>query len=184
MKQNTSFIKFNEKNSTVELTLSFNVTEAQDTLFIPKHELTMHSFSEVVIDALEQRMKHCKDILTTEILPAKDKVFTPYMVFSNEVGKHFSIEAYNAMEEAKDIIKSFNFSGNEDALRACLSQLEPLQAQQCLKAVATMQTNIREELLREIVDALSEAFLCNRVREREEIRPQDVGNVEDPFKAY
>jgi hypothetical protein len=47
-----------------------------------------------------------------------------------------------------------------------------------------MQTNIREELLREIVDALSEAFLCNRVREREEIRPQDVGNVEDPFKAY
>jgi hypothetical protein len=45
-----------------------------------------------------------------------------------------------------------------------------------------MQTNIREELLREIVDALSEAFLCNL--EREEIHPQDVGNVEDPFKAY
>lgn len=183
MKQNTSFIKFNENNSTVELTLSFNVTEAQNTRFIPKHELTMHSFSGVVIDALEQRMKHCKDILTTEILPAKDKVFTPYMVFSNEVGKHFSIVAYQAMEEAKDIIKSFNFSGDEDMLRACLGQLEPLQAQQCLKAVATMQTNILEELLREVVDALSEAVLCNRVRESEEIRPQDIGNVEDVFKT-
>lgn len=181
MKQNTSFIKFNEKNSSVELTLSFNVTEAQNTRFVPKHELTMRSFSDVVIDALEQRMKHCKDILTTEILPAKDKVFTPYMVFSNEVGKHFSIVAYQAMVEAVDIIKSFNYSGDEgeDMLRACLGQLEPLQAQQCLKAVATMQTNIREVLLQEVTDALAEATLCNRVKESEEIRPQDVGNVED-----
>jgi hypothetical protein len=89
------------------------------------------------------------------------------------------------MEEAKDIIKSFNFSGDEDTLRACLRQLDAIQAQQCLKAVATMQTNIREELLREVVDALGEAVLCNRAREEsEEIRPQDVGNVEDPFKAY
>lgn len=182
MKQNTSFIKFDENKSTVELTLSFRVNEAENTQFIPKHELTMHSFSEIVIDALEQRMKHCQDILTTEIVPAKDKVFTPYMVFSNEVGKHFSIVAYNAMEEATNIIKSFNFSGDEDMLRACLRQLDAIQAQQCLKAVATMQANIREELLQEVVDALSEAVLCNRARdEREsmEIRPEDVGNVED-----
>lgn len=100
MKQNTSFIKFDENNSTVELTLSFRVNEAENTHFIPKHELTFHSFSEILLDALEQRMKHCQDILTTEILPAKDKVFTPYMIFSNEVGKHFSIVAYKAMEEA------------------------------------------------------------------------------------
>lgn len=180
MKQNTSFIKFNENNSTVELTLSFHVTEAENTRFIPKHELTMHSFSEIVVDALEQRMKHCQDILTTEILPAKDKVFTPHMVFSNEVGKHFSIVAYQAMVEAVNIIKSFNFSGGDNALGACLGQLEPLQAQQCLKAVATMQTNIREELLQEVVDALAEATLCNRAgAERGEIRPEDVGNLED-----
>ena len=180
MKQNTSFIKFNENNSTVELTLSFNVTEAQNTHFIPKHELTMHSFSEIVVDALEQRMKHCQDILTTEIIPAKDKVFTPYAVFSNEIGKHFSIVAYQAMTEAIDIIKSFDFSGDEDELHACLRQLDALQAQQCLKAVATMQTNIREELLQEVVDALSEAVLCNRAREEREsmeIRPQDVGTL-------
>jgi hypothetical protein len=160
MKQN-NFIQFNEKDSTVELTLSFRVNEAQDTHFIPKHELTFHSFSEILLDALEQRMKHCKDILTTEILPAKDKVFTQYAVFSNEIGKHFSIPAYQAMEEASTNLKSFGFTG-ENNMRAFLRQLTPLQAQQCLKALATMQTNTREVLLQECVDAVAEAALCNK----------------------
>ena len=160
MKQN-NFIQFNEKNSTVELTLSFRVNEAENTHFIPKHELTMHSFSEILLDALEQRMKHCQDILTTKILPAKDKVFTSHMVFSNEVGKHFSIPAYQAMEEASTNLKSFGFTG-EGNMRAFLRQLTPLQAQQCLKALATMQTNVRETLLQECVDAVAEAALCNK----------------------
>ena len=161
MKQNTSFIKFDENNSTVELTLSFRVNEAENIHFIPKHELTFHSFSEILLDALEQRMKHCQDILTTEILPAKDKVFTPHMIFSNEVGKHFSIPAYQAMEEASANLKSFGFTG-EGNMRAFLRQLTPLQAQQCLKALATMQTNVRETLLQECVDAVAEAALCNK----------------------
>jgi hypothetical protein len=160
MKQN-NFIQFNEKDSTVELTLRFNVTETENTHFIPKHELTFHSFSEILLDALEQRMKHCKDILTTEILPAKDKVFTSHMVFSNEIGKHFSIPAYQAMEEAATNLKSFGFTG-ENNMRAFLRQLTPLQAQQCLKALATMQTNTREVLLQECVDAVAEAALCNK----------------------
>ena len=160
IKQN-NFIKFNENKSTVELTLSFRVNEAQGTCFVPKHELTFHSFSEILLDALEQRMKHCKDILTTEILPAKDKVFTQYMIYSNEVGKHFSIKSYQAMEEAAENLKSFGFTG-EDNLQAFLRQLSPLQAQQCFKALATMQTNIREELLQECVDAIAEAVLCNK----------------------
>jgi hypothetical protein len=160
MKQN-NFIQFNEKDSTVELTLRFNVTETENTHFIPKHELTFHSFSEILLDALEQRMKHCKDILTTEILPAKDKVFTQYAVFSNEIGKHFSIPAYQAMEEASTNLKSFGFTG-ENNMRAFLRQLTPLQAQQCLKALATMQTNTREVLLQECVDAVAEAALCNK----------------------
>ena len=164
MKQN-NFIKFDENNSTVELTLSFRVNEAENTRFIPKHELTFHSFSEILLDALEQRMKHCKDILTTEILPAKDKVFTPYMIFSNEVGKHFSIKSYQAMEEAAENLKSFGFKNDDDNLRAYLSQMNRLQAQQCFKALATMQTNIREELLRECVDAIAEACLCNEIAE-------------------
>ena len=158
MKQN-NFIQFNEKNSTVELTLSFRVNEAQDTHFIPKHKLTFHSFSEILLDALEQRMKHCQDILTNEILPAKDKVFTPYMIFSNEVGKHFSIVSYKAMEEASASLKSFGFTGEN--MQAFLRQLSRVQAQQCFKALATMQTNIREELLQECVDAVAEAVLCN-----------------------
>lgn len=160
MKQN-NFIQFNEKDSTVELTLSFRVNEAQNTHFIPKHELTFHSFSEILLDALEQRMKHCQNILTTEILPAKDKVFTSHMIFSNEIGKHFSIPAYQAMEEASANLKSFGFTG-ENNMQAFLRQLTPLQAQQCLKALATMQTNIREELLQECVDAVAEAVLCNK----------------------
>ena len=160
MKQN-NFIQFNEKDSTVELTLSFRVNEAENTHFIPKHELTFHSFSEILLDALEQRMKHCQDILTTEILSAKDKVFTPYMIFSNEVGKHFSIPAYQAMEEASTNLKSFGFTGEEN-MQAFLSQLTPLQAQQCLKALATMQTNVRETLLQECVDAVAEATICNK----------------------
>ena len=164
MKQN-NFIKFDENNSTVELTLSFRVNEAENTRFIPKRELTFHSFSEILLDALEQRMKHCKDILTTEILPAKDKVFTPYMIFSNEVGKHFSIKAYQAMEEAAENLKSFGFKNDDDNLQAYLRQMNPLQAQQCFKALATMQTNIREELLQACVDAIAEAALCNEVRE-------------------
>ena len=163
MKQN-NFIKFDENNSTVELTLSFRVNEAQNTHFIPKHELTFHSFSKILLDALEQRMKHCKDILTTEILPAKDKVFTPYMVFSNEAGKHFSIKSYQAMEEAAENLKSFGFTG-DDNLGAFLGQMTRLQAQQCFKALATMQTNIREELLRECVDAIAEATICNEIAE-------------------
>ena len=162
MKQNTSFIKFDENNSTVELTLSFRVNEAENTHFIPKHELTFHSFSEILLDALEQRMKHCQDILTTEILPAKDKVFTPYMIFSNEVGKHFSIIAYKAMEEASANLKSFGFSGEEN-MQAFLRQLTPLQAQQCSKALAMMKhDNIREDLYLCCIDAVAEAALCNK----------------------
>jgi hypothetical protein len=162
MKQNTSFIKFDENNSTVELTLSFRVNEAENTHFIPKHELTFHSFSEILLDALEQRMKHCQDILTTEILPAKDKVFTPYMIFSNEVGKHFSIVAYKAMEEASANLKSFGFSGEEN-MQAFLRQLTPLQAQQCFKALAMMKhDNIREDLYLCCIDAVAEAALCNK----------------------
>ena len=160
MKQN-NFIQFNEKDSTVELTLRFNVTETENTCFVPKHEISFHSFSEILLDALEQRMKHCKDILTTEILPTKDKVFTSHMVFSNEIGKHFSIPAYQAMEEASTNLKSFGFTGEEN-MRAFLRQLTPLQAQQCLKALATMQTNTREVLLQECVDAVAEAALCNK----------------------
>ena len=160
MKQN-NFIQYNQKDSKVVLTLSFRVNEAENTHFIPKHELTFHSFSEILLDALEQRMKHCQDILTTEILPAKDKVFTSHMVFSNEVGKHFSIPAYQAMEEASANLKSFGFTGEEN-MRAFLRQLTPLQAQQCLKALATMQTNTREVLLQECVDAVAEAALCNK----------------------
>lgn len=160
MKQN-NFIQYNQKDSKIVLTLSFRVNEAENTHFIPKHELTFHSFSEILLDALEQRMKHCQDILTTEILPAKDKVFTSHMVFSNEVGKHFSIPAYQAMEEASTNLKSFGFTG-EGNMRAFLRQLTPLQAQQCLKALATMQTNVREALLQECVDAVAEAALCNK----------------------
>ena len=159
MKQN-NFIQFNEKNSTVELTLSFRVNEAENTHFIPKHELTFHSFSEILLDALEQRMKHCKDILTTEILPAKDKVFTQWAIFSNEVGKHFSIKAYQAMEEAAANLKSYGFTGEN--IQAFLRQLNRLQAQQCFKALATMKhNNIREDLYLCCVDAIAEAVLCN-----------------------
>ena len=161
MKQNTSFIKFDENNSTVELTLSFRVNEAENTHFIPKHELTFHSFSEILLDALEQRMKHCQDILTTEILPAKDKVFTPHMIFSNEVGKHFSIVAYKAMEDASTNLKSFGFTGEN--MQAFLCQLSSLQAQQCFKALATMKhDNIKEDLYLCCVDAIAEACLCNK----------------------
>ena len=160
MKQNTSFIKFDKNNSKVELTLSFNVNEAENTHFIPKHELTFHSFSEILLEALEQRMRHCQDILTTEILPAKDKVFTPHMIFSNEVGKHFSIVAYNAMEEASANLKSYGFTGEN--MRAFLRQLNRLQAQQCFKALATMKhDNIREDLYLCCIDAVAEACLCN-----------------------
>ena len=158
MKQN-NFIQFNEKNSTVELTLSFRVNEAQYTCFVPKHELTFHSFSEILLDALEQRMKHCQDVLTTEILPAEDKVFTREMIFSNRIGKHFSIVAYQAMEDAANNLKSYGFTGEN--MQAFLRQLNRLQAQQCFKALATMQTNVREELLQECVDAVAEAVLCN-----------------------
>lgn len=159
VKQN-NFIQFNEKDSTVELTLSFRVNEAQDTHFIPKHKLTFHSFSEILLDALEQRMKHCQNILTTEILPAKDKVFTPVMIFSNEVGKHFSIKAYQAMEEATENLKSFDFTGEN--LQAFLRQLNRLQAQQCFKALATMKhDNIKEDLYLCCIDAIAEAVLCN-----------------------
>lgn len=160
IKQN-NFIKFNENNSTVELTLSFHVNEAQDTRFVPKRELTFHSFSEILLDALEQRMKHCQDILTTEILPAKDKVFTQVMIFSNEVGKHFSIVAYKAMEEASANLKSFRFTGEEN-MQAFLHQLNSLQAQQCFKALATMKhDNIKEDLYLCCIDAIAEALLCN-----------------------
>lgn len=158
MKQN-NFIQFNEKESTVKLTLSFRVNEAENVRFVPKHELTFHSFSEILLDALEQRMRHCQTILTTEILPAKDKVFTPQTIFSNEVGKHFSIVAYKAMEEASANLKSYGFTGEN--IRSFLRQLTRLQAQQCFKALATMQTNVRETLLQECVDAIAEAVLCN-----------------------
>lgn len=160
IKQN-NFIQFNEKKSTVELTLSFRVNEAQDTRFIPKRELTFHSFSEILLDALEQRMKHCKDILTTEILPAKDKVFTPVMIFSNEVGKHFSIKAYQAMEDAVESLKSYCFTGEH--IPSFLKQLSRLQAQQCFKALAMMKhDNIREDLYLCCIDAIAEAALCNK----------------------
>ena len=160
MKQN-NFIQFNKKDSTVELTLSFRVNEAENTHFIPKHELTFHSFSEILLDALVQRMKHCKDILTTEILPAKDKVFTQWAIFSNEVGKHFSINAYQAMEEAAENLSSFGFT-NEKNMQAFLRQLNRLQAQQCFKALATMKhDNIREDLYLCCIDAIAEAVLCN-----------------------
>lgn len=159
MKQN-NFIQFNEKDSTVKLTLSFRVNEAENTYFYPKHELSFHSFSEILLDALEQRMKHCQDILTTEILPAKDKVFTPHMIFSNEVGKHFSIVAYKAMEEASANLKSYGFTGEN--MQAFLRQLNRLQAQQCFKALATMKhDNIREDLYLCCIDAIAEACLCN-----------------------
>ena len=159
MKQN-NFIQFNEKTSTVELTLNFRVNEAENTHFIPKHELTFHSFSEILLDALEQRMKHCQDILTTEILSAKDKVFTPNMIFSNEVGKHFSIVAYKAMEETVHNLKSYGFTG--EYIPAFLKQLNRLQAQQCFKALAMMKHNsIREDLYLCCIDAVAEACLCN-----------------------
>lgn len=164
MKTQNNFIKFNENNSTVELTLSFHVNEAQDTRFFPKHELTFHSFYEILLDALEQRMKHCKDILTTEILPAKDKVFTPVIIFSNEVGKHFSIKAYQAMENAMNNLRSFHVRQQLDnPLQAFLRQLNPLQAQQCFKALATMKhNNIKEDLYLCCIDAIAEAALCNK----------------------
>lgn len=160
MKTQNNFIQFDEEKSTVKLTLSFHVNEAQDIHFVPKRELTFHSFSEILLDALEQRMQHCKDILTTEILPAKDKVFTPNAIFSNEVGKHFSIKAYQAMEDAIENLKSYGFTG--ERISAFLKQLSRLQAQQCFKALATMNRGkIRRELLCECIDAVAEAILCN-----------------------
>lgn len=158
---NKKFIEFNEKNSTVEITLNFRVKEVENTHFIPKHKLTFHQFSEILLDALEQRMKHCQDVLTSQILPATDKVFTRECIFSNEVGKHFSIVAYTAMEHAVESLKSFQFIEGKD-LPSFLKQLNPLQAQQCFKALATMQTNIDEDLLQECVDAIAEAALCNK----------------------
>ena len=65
------------------------------------------------------------------------------------------------MEEASTNLKSFGFTGEEN-MRAFLRQLTLLQAQQCLKALATMQTNVRETLLQECVDAVAEAALCNK----------------------
>jgi hypothetical protein len=83
------------------------------------------------------------------------------MIFSNEVGKHFSIVAYNAMEEASANLKSFGFTGEEN-MQAFLRQLNRLQAQQCFKALATMKhDNIREDLYLCCVDAIAEAVLCN-----------------------
>lgn len=166
MKQN-NFIQFNEKDSTVELTLSFRVNEAENTCFHPKNELAFHQFYGILMSALEQRMKHCQDVLTTKILPQSDKVFTPVMIFSNEAGKHFSIPAYKAMENAMNNLRSFHVRQQLDnPLQAFLRQLNPLQAQQCFKALATMKhDNIKEDLYLCCIDAIAEAALCNEVAE-------------------
>ena len=154
-----NFIQFNQKNSTVELTLSFRVNETESGNFVPKHELTMHSFSEILAKALVERMKHCQDILTTQILPQTDKVFTEHAIWSNTVGKHFSLHAYKAMENALRNLESFNYTGK---IEAFLCQLTRLEAQQCFKALATMNhDNIRPELYSECVDAIAEAVLVN-----------------------
>ena len=154
MNKNT-FVQFDEKNSTVKLTLSFDVTETATT-FVPKFKVTFNTFSEIVYEALKQRMAHCKDILTTKILPAKDKVFTSTHIFSNTVGKHFSIVAYNAMEEVKEMFESLYIDPN-GTIGDFLGGINMIQCNQILKALANMDhSDIRPELFSECIDAVSE----------------------------
>ena len=157
------FIQFDEKNSRVELTLRFDVTETENSHFIRKN-FPGPAFLEIVKNSLKQRMEHCQNVLTNDILPQPDKVFTSEFIYSNRVGEHFSLVAYKAMEDALGSL--YNYGQTGELFRCYLKSLTPMQLLQLLKAIATMdRTNISDQRYRESIDIVSEALIMAKLNE-------------------
>ena len=156
------FIQFDEKNSKIELTLRFNVTETENSHFV--HRSVGPFFFGIVRKSLRQRMEHCQNVLTNEILPKPDKVFTEEFIYSNRAGKHFSLIAYKAMEDAYSKLNRFGQTG--ELAGAYLLSLTPMEALQLLKAIATMDmTDVNPEHHRESIDAVAEALVMAKWNE-------------------
>ena len=158
------FIQFDEKNSRVELTLRFDVTETENSHHFISKNFPGPEFLRIVKNSLKQRMQHCQDILTNDILPQSDKVFTREFIYSNKVGEHFSLIAYKAMEDALGSLYSYGQTG--ELFKCYLKSLTPMQLLQLLKAIATMdRTDISDQRYREAIDIVSEALVMAKWNE-------------------
>lgn len=172
------FIQFDEKNSRVELTLRFDVTETENSHHFISKNFPGPEFLRIVKNSLKQRMKHCQDILTNDILPQSDKVFTSEFIYSNKVGEHFSLVAYKAMEDALGSLYSYGQTG--ELFKCYLKSLTPMQLLQLLKAIATMdRTDISDQRYREAIDIVSEALVM--AKWNEEIKNKQSGGISPLF---
>ena len=145
--QNNKFISFDNEAKKVTLALTFDVVES-DVKFKRK-ELKTSIARSMCITALKARMCHCQNVLTNEILPNSDKVFTSSMIFSNTVQKHFSIVAFETMEEME---KKFCTSIN---ILETLMGLNDTELCQLLKAMVDVKpANTDEEETKEYLVGL------------------------------
>lgn len=133
-KEQKTFCSVNSEQNEVSLTLTFKVNEIIGKGF---HKPTpdMYKASEMMRHALENRMAHCQRMLTTAILPMTDKVFSQDCIYSQSAGKHFSIKAYQAMEEN---LESKNYI--DSAMQNLLFNNQLLN-----KAVASLTVNSEDE---------------------------------------
>ena len=131
------FISFNEETKKVTISLTYNVTES-DVKFQKKLPQTS-IIKGVCIAAIQHRIRHCKNVLTNEILSQEDKVFTNNIIFSNVIGKHFSIPAFEIMEslEAR-MLETTDF-------RHLLYNLQDAEICQLLKAIANLPCSDNDE---------------------------------------
>ena len=122
------FISFDVEAKKVTISLTFDVieTDVKFTKKAPKISVVRN----ICILSLKKRMEHCQNVLTNSILPQNDKVFTSQSIFSNEIGKHFSIAAFETMEALEEKIRSTN------EVLEVLKSLNDSELCQLLKAIA------------------------------------------------
>lgn len=145
--------KIERNGNEVKITLIYQTTETPD-YFAGEEELNEQDLVNLET-SLKSRMRHCQDVLTKDILPQEDKVFSEYMAFSNTSKKHFSFIAMEAMENVLTSLMNKEFH---------LAKLSTLEALQCLKAVGSyplMLSPKEEESKRKLIDALSEQLLVS-----------------------
>lgn len=131
------FISFNEEAKKVTVSLTYDVVET-DVKFTKKSP-KVSIVRNICILSLKKRMEHCQNVLTNEILPRKDKVFTKHIIFSNEIGKHFSIAAFETMEALEEKICSTN------EVLEVLKSLNDSELCQLLKAIAEFTSENSDE---------------------------------------
>lgn len=147
-----SFITNIDHNSGI-VEIAFKFSANCNGEMLRRKELDWELVCKQIRDSLLYRIKHCRKVLITEILEADDVCIQEgYAIYSNSIGKHFSIKTYENMGDLMNRIANLKKASDFPEM---LKNTHVCAITQMVKAVS-QNPDLKAEEREELMDLLCE----------------------------